>query len=249
MTEFKVGDKVRHTSYGNVEITYGPYTGEYGDARFVVRRENGRESVAVPERMTPLPKFAVGDTVEYEYGEGGKLIAGPFRSNYHETPWWVVETANGAHMAPTENSLTKAEPAREIKVGDRVRVVKDDEWTQTGEFVGRLGRVLEIREDGRSLPFRVKLDDPSGTWDDGAWWCTEVELVDEAPADTETVNGVVYDLGARYRDKEGDVWGLGRFDGMARGTCDDDGNADIDEGSSPLSYIVDRWGPLTRVTT
>ncbi|MFB7823824.1 hypothetical protein [Streptomyces hydrogenans] len=67
----------------------------------------------------------------------------------------------------------------DIKIGDRVRVVKDDPDYQPGNFVGRLGRVMETDSD--SLPYRVELDDPSDTWADGAWWCEKVELVDEAP--------------------------------------------------------------------
>ncbi|MDX2794052.1 transcription termination/antitermination protein NusG [Streptomyces scabiei] len=73
----------------------------------------------------------------------------------------------------------KAEPARRPQVGDRVRVVKDDPYTRTGQFVGRTGTVRELNDDGRTMPYRVRLDDSSGTWDDSSWWCADVELVDE----------------------------------------------------------------------
>ncbi|MFD9442105.1 hypothetical protein [Streptomyces sp. NPDC060001] len=70
-------------------------------------------------------------------------------------------------------------PTPRPKVGDRVRVVADDPYTKTGEFVGRTGVVRTVQPDGRTMPYRVRLDDSSGTWDEGSWWCAKVELVDD----------------------------------------------------------------------
>lgn len=70
-------------------------------------------------------------------------------------------------------------PARAPQIGDKVRILKDDPYTQAGEFVGRTGVLRAVKDGVRTVPYRVRLDDPSGTWDDGSWWVAEVELVDE----------------------------------------------------------------------
>jgi hypothetical protein len=71
------------------------------------------------------------------------------------------------------------------QVGDRVSIVEDDSYSMPGEFIGRTGVLREAKTDGRGMPYRVRLDDPSGTWDEGSWWVKEVELLDEeTPADT-----------------------------------------------------------------
>jgi hypothetical protein len=247
VTDFKVGDKVKHNVRGDAEITYGPYTDTFGRTHSVIRLTSGRELAVPTSSITAAPAFAVGDKVAYDYGGGGTLVAGPFKSEYHGEPIWVVEKSNGTHMTPTENSLRKvdAEPTREIKVGDRVCVVKDDETFKTGKFIGRAGMILEAKSDGRALPFHVRLDDPSDTWNDGAWWCAEVELIDDLPADTYEYDGVVYDLAAQYRDREGDVWRLKRVAGTVRARWD--GTSDPTEDSNSLATVVDTWGPLARV--
>ncbi|MFB7823840.1 phiSA1p31-related protein [Streptomyces hydrogenans] len=240
---FKVGDKVRHESYGDVEITYGPYPGEFSDARFLVRGEDGRERVAVPERMTAIPKFVVGDKVHAAYGSGGTLVSGPFKSAHHEEAIWVVEKADGTHVFPTAGVLTKVEPepARDIKVGDRVRVTDDDCGGR--RFGGRIGTVKTIHRAGTLLPYLVEFGDGRGHHGDpnGRWNCRTVELLDET-ADTYTHDGVTYDLSARYRDRDGDPWQFKRLGDRVTGAC----GAEPEDDSWTLGYIVERYGPLTR---
>ncbi|MFF3140852.1 hypothetical protein ACFVRU_03710 [Streptomyces sp. NPDC057927] len=75
--------------------------------------------------------------------------------------------------------VVEAPKPRNPQVGDRVRIVKDDPYTKTGVFVGRTGVVRDVKDGDRTMPYRVRLDDPSNTWDEESWWCAEVELVDE----------------------------------------------------------------------
>ncbi|MFJ6636605.1 phiSA1p31-related protein [Streptomyces sp. NPDC091376] len=119
MTEFKAGDKVNHRAYGAGEITYGPFRGAFIETAYLTRFGNGRERVVNVEALTAFPAFAVGDEADYfpgavfSYpGTRVRLVAGPFKSEHHDTAIWVVEKANGTHMTPTENALRKVdEPA------------------------------------------------------------------------------------------------------------------------------------------
>jgi hypothetical protein len=60
------------------------------------------------------------------------------------------------------------EAAATVKVGDVVRVVKDDLHIRTGEFVGAVGTVHLIHGGGSTLPYRLAFDDdqdvPYPTW-------------------------------------------------------------------------------------
>jgi hypothetical protein len=251
VTDFKVGDEVSLNTRAGARavVEYGPYGTDKGT--YLVKLLEGDDAgdifPALGYVMKPVPAFAVGDKVAYEYGGGGTLVAGPFKSEYHDEAIWVVEKSNGTHMTPTENSLRKvdAEPTREIKVGDRVRVVNDDRCTKPGEFIGRTGRVLEAKSAGRALPFRVKLDDPSGTWySNGTWWVEEVELVDE-PADTYEYDGVTYNISAKYRDRDGDVWRFERRpNGDVRGTWR---TGEVGDWHSKLEDVATECGPLTKI--
>ncbi|MCQ6554742.1 hypothetical protein NPS70_16275 [Streptomyces sp. C10-9-1] len=85
-------------------------------------------------------------------------------------------TDGGEEDAP-EEQVTPA-----IKVGDRVRVVKDDSRFRTGEFVDKSGILMEA--DGTS--FLIKFGDGTaehGDPDNGTWWVEEVELIESAGAD------------------------------------------------------------------
>jgi hypothetical protein len=65
-----------------------------------------------------------------------------------------------------------------VEVGDRVRVVRNAYSFEGNENVGRVGILKEITpEDAQS--HRVSFSD-----DAYGWWCAEVELVEDEPADT-----------------------------------------------------------------
>lgn len=242
MTEtFKVGDKVIHRSWGAGEIVFGPYN---GDA--LLMKEDGGDVIRHVEAdaMTPRPAFAIGDTVKYEYGDGGKLVAGPFKSGYHDEAIWVVERANGTHITPTENSLTKVPPTDYIRVGDRVRVLVA---AHMPEMAGCMATVREVGTDETFADpaasgvhrFLVRSDDQ------GTFYARDVEKVDEPAADTFAYAGVTYDLSASYRDKDGDTWHFVRFgdvvEGGIYGAPKERGDGDS------LRYVVDEYGPLTRI--
>lgn len=198
--------------------------------------------------MRPVPKFAVGDKVTSTSAAcpgTAELVAGPFVSSFQDSMYWVAERSDGKHATPYEHTLTKVTTERTIKPGDRVRVVRDDPYTRTGQFVGKVGIVGQVWGPDNELPFRVNFDDsqraPYNTWN-----VAEVELVDEAPADTYTHDSVTYDLTACYRDKDGTAWRLARVGGVVRARTAWDGESPTTE-SRTLERVVQLWGPLTRV--
>ncbi|MGW1268151.1 hypothetical protein [Streptomyces sp. NPDC002491] len=87
--------------------------------------------------------------------------------------WWCAEV----------ELVDEPETAPVIKVGDKVRVLKDDDL-RAGEYVGKTGIVADVYP-GERLAYNVQFGDGSGRHgdrDNGYWNVAEVELVDE-PAD------------------------------------------------------------------
>ncbi|MFE5828705.1 phiSA1p31-related protein [Streptomyces sp. NPDC056508] len=233
MTEFKVGDKATHEGFGDVEITYGPYTNAFGSTRFLARRENGCEVAVDPGSMTITPKFAVGDKVTTGRAEF-TVEAGPFQG-YGE--WYAVRQGDGKVVSSAGlGAFTKVEPAREIKVGDRVRILT----------TGARGASVVAGEI-----YTVRYVDPGEVQVDGSghadrWYLDpgDVELLTEPPADTETVDGVVYDLSARYRDRDGDVWHFKRFGDDVRGGI---GRTPTSAGDGDSLRFAHGYGPLIKI--
>ncbi|MCQ6554755.1 phiSA1p31-related protein [Streptomyces sp. C10-9-1] len=254
--KFKVGDKVRVFGTEEGVVTYGPVRSAFNTYElFVVKQDAGERAFKVSD-LESAPEtlvFTVGDTVTLTTRSGAVATVeyGPFDDRDVYVVRLVDEPADPDDVRTFTAMASVMRPAlREIKVGDRVRVIRDDPRTKTGEFVGRTGTVRTVRDvDGtrRSLPYRVKLDDPSGTWDDDSWWVTEVELLDGPAADTVTHNGITYDLSACYRDRDGDMWRLKRVGDVVRARETAAGAAPT-ESSSSLANVVTTWGPLTRVT-
>jgi hypothetical protein len=241
---FQVGDKVTHRSKGDAEVVYGSFEHELLPARpcYLIRLAHGKHTMTDGDRLTLRPSFAIGDEVKYEYGSGGKLVAGPFKWGYHGEVIWVVEKADGTHMTPRANSLTKVTPAdEEIKVGDRVRVLVDDANyadVKAGD-VFTVAELVTYTDDG------LRTTSIPGRRDGWFFSLTNVEKVTES-ANTYTRYGVTYDLAAKYRDKDGDVWRLKVIDGVAYvGDAYDD--YEVTEDCMTLESAAYRWGPLTRV--
>lgn len=247
MTEtFEVGQKVCHTSHGVGVVTYGPYLSTFGDDAYLVRKEGGgvertwfgRHLSAIPE----TPKFTVGDVVTLTTRPGSRATVeyGPFDDRDVYVVKLVDEPADPDEIrtfTAMAHVMTKVEEPAPIKVGDRVMVVKDDPEIRTGEYVGKIGLVTDVGNSiRRELKYRVSL--PDG----GLWWVAEVALVD---GDVYTHDGVTYDLSAKYRDRDGDVWHFARFGDKVVGLIGSKPrNAD---DSDPFTLAV-RYGPLTRVT-
>lgn len=245
MTEtFKVGDEVIITLRGSrATVEYGPF-----DDRdvYVVKLvdqpmdpDDVRTFTALASVMKPASKFAVGDKVTHPDQGSGEVVFGPFVGAY-DPEVFLVAFGDGRTWMITPDRLTPNAP-EPIKVGDRVRVTDDNR--DGTKFGGRIGVVQRL--NGGSLPYYVRFGDGRGFHgaDNGYWNCRAVERVE----DGYEYDGVSYDLTAKYRDREGDIWRFEAVDGTVRGTCDEDGDARVRSYHATLERIVDDWAPLTRV--
>ncbi|MET9480971.1 phiSA1p31-related protein [Streptomyces sp. NPDC006638] len=241
MTEFKVGDKVETPGHGQGVLTYGPYRGRYNNTAFLVKIAGGQEVVYRAGRLTAIPvppAFAIGDKVTVG-GQPGKLAGGPYVSIVSSERFWVVEREDGKHNTSFEYRMTKVADEA-IKVGDRVRVVEDDPGYRTGTYAGKTG-VVAYLTGYETMPYHVRFDDGQGTGAVSSWNCAKVEKIDSA--DTYTHNGVTYELGAVYIDKDGDAWRFADVSGTVRGGGRY-GTPDAD--STSLDEVVRTWGPLRK---
>ncbi|MGW2950751.1 phiSA1p31-related protein [Streptomyces eurythermus] len=247
MTErFEVGQKVKHGTYGREGVvTYGPFKSTFGEDSYLVRKDNGTEATWFGRNMSVVPeppKLTVGDKARGAYsGVVYTVEAGPFDDNGYI--WYATREPSGAVGYNSADDLEPVDEPEPIKVGDRVRVVRA---TWADECRGLTGTVDSIDHDfhldGTPHPYHVALDGrASGVH------ASSVERIDEPAADTYKYNGVVYDLSARYRDKDGDVWRFERRpDGIVRGVWT---NRDIVDYDCKLDEVADDCGPLTRVDT
>lgn len=246
MTEtFEVGQRVRVSGAADGEIIYGPFPSTYGTFTGYVVRIGGTERLQRERDLSAIPeppKFAIGDKVTVSASQpDGSIVAGPFKNRWNagET-LWVVEGTDGLHSMPAERLLTKVvepEPAS-VKVGDRVRVIAA---SYADETHGEVGTALEVdsREEFDDIrhPFYVDLGDGTTVYASAV-----ARMGDE---DTYTHNGVTYDLSAKYRDRDGDVW---RFQRMSDGAVHGRWTAGpIEVHHSTLAEVADECGPLTRV--
>ncbi|MFF3312502.1 phiSA1p31-related protein [Streptomyces sp. NPDC002952] len=240
---YAVGQKVRHAHRGDAEVTYGPFVNPFGQTRYVLRLESGREYYARPDDLAAIPetpKFAVGDVVTLATRAGAKATVeyGPYDGGNVYVVKLVDEPAD-EDVPRTFNAMAHVmQPSAndDIKVGDRVRVLKDDPVLSTGRFVGKVGTVLSVGGSAReALNYRIDFGST-------VWWVADVERVSDV--NTYVHEGVTYDLSAKYTDKDGDVWKFARFGDTVTGAT----IGEIPyEGGTRLSYVVSRWGPLTRV--
>ena len=249
MTEtFEVGQKARHQSRGDVEVTYGPFENVIGGRRYVVRVADGREVMVTPDVLTSIPetpKFTVGDVVSLATRAGAKATVeyGPFDNRDVYVVKLVDEPADADDIrtfTAMAHVMTKA--SAPIKVGDRVRVVKGDD---SPRFVGEVG-VLKQNDERDHLPYLVEFGDGRGYHGDpnGQWWCREVERVEDE--NTVTYSGVTYELGVRYRDRDGDYWSLRRNPELRDEIQAQMAPVDDDEWDHyTLSTLVALYSPLT----
>ncbi|MEV4037696.1 phiSA1p31-related protein [Streptomyces umbrinus] len=242
---FKVGDKVRHDGRGEVEITYGPFRGQFIASGYVAKQGDGVEVFVDADLISAIPeapKFAIGDKVRSSMPRReGKLVAGPFTSHIG-APFWVLEDSDGAHSSPREQVLTKLVEPQPIKVGDRVRVT-DDDGGGTHRFVGVVGTVKELNGETSVLPYLVEFGDGRGRHGElnGRWNCRTVERVTDE-ATTYIYNDITYELGVTYSDNDGDRWTFERHeDEIPMSTA-----GSFSQGSK-LSDVVEDFGPLSRV--
>jgi hypothetical protein len=168
--------------------------------------------------------FKVGDKVTHQTFGLGEIAFGPYRAMFGDDHY-LMAAEDGKHYVTDGGGITLA---AKFKVGDKARSSRGTEYTiEAGPFMGN-GEWYALREDGGRVVSSAGL----GT----------LELVE--PADTITVNGTTYDLTARYRDTDDDIWKFARVDGVVRGTYF---SRPANEFDDTISRIVGSYGPLTRV--
>jgi hypothetical protein len=243
---FEVGQKVRYGRTGDGVVTYGPYKSTFGEDAYLVKREDGIERTWFGRHMSAIPeppRFTVGDVVNLTTRPGAKATVeyGPFDGRDVYVVKLIDEPADDNPRTFTAMASVM-KPLEPVKVGDRVRVVRDSDGYRSGYFVGLVGALKHI-DEADALPYLVEFGDGSGMHGDpesGRWYCAEVERVEDE--NTYTYDGVAYDLTAKYRDKDGDVWEFGarRENGEPRVHCSASGYDD-------LETVLDAYGPLTRI--
>jgi hypothetical protein len=234
---FKVGDKVEILGARKGEVKYGPATSTFGTHTvYIVADETlGHDRAYKASDLTALPTFAVGDKAKMDgEREPVEILAGPYKNRY--ITWYTVKAEVGETTA-AEDNLT-ALPAL-VPVGTRVRVARA---TYAARRVGQVGTVDSNREDAMigypkvAHPYLVSFPDGQDIY------AAEVTPVDES-ADTYTYEGITYDLSAKYRDKDGDVW---EFTGEHHA----DGSPKVyfhGSGYDDLGDVVEAYGPLTKI--
>ncbi|MFF1625599.1 phiSA1p31-related protein [Streptomyces sp. NPDC058272] len=245
---FKAGDKVEHRSFGAGQVVYGPFK-RMGRPDFYLMEQasNGEHRTVEPDALTKAAKFKVGDVAKGRLtGRTLKILAGPYSGRRVDAgEWYVVEYPEGHQGTENVRGLLVPEPAPEVsssiadeslKVGDKARVLKDDPIICTGAYVGKVGTVLKVGGCARK-PLEYRLDFGDGD----VWWVESVERVDDA--DTYTYNGVTYDLSAKYKDTDGDIWKFERIGYEVRGTYT---SRSVEEYDETLAGVVRSYGPLTR---
>ncbi|MFD3952218.1 phiSA1p31-related protein [Streptomyces albidoflavus] len=243
---FKVGDKVRVLAGGRGVITYGPVNSTFDTYKmFVVKQDGDGERAFKASDLATLDRFEIGDRVKVEWADDIRtVVVGPFHAGAGDH-FYVLKDEDGEHDTAYSDALTLAdpEPITNIKVGDRVRVLRA-KWGE--EQHGKVGTVLSTTET-----FCADVDDPHVYLveldDRSTLYAAEAEPVPT----TVIYEGIEYDPTAEYRDNEGDFWKL------VEGQTEEGGNARLHyrgkfsglyaAGTDALSYVVNTYGPLTAI--
>lgn len=165
--------------------------------------------------------FKAGDKVTNDVFGAGEIVYGPY-DGYN----YFFKGEDGNHYTV---SGSRCKPAAKFKVGDKVRSGSVEYTVKGGPFFGPAHEWYAIMNadgvDYQSNASFLRLVEPAG--------------------DTYEHDGVTYDLTARYRDRDGDVWKFERRpDGKVLGTYF---SRSVDEYDDELSEVVSGYGPLTRV--
>lgn len=237
---FKVGDKVTHNNFGEGVITYGPYVSAGTNSPcYMLKSTTDQAERNVSEgNLKPVPAFAVGDKViasRFSFVDLYTILAGPYQDAHGGEDFYVLERPDGKHLTARPGWLKPA-PAPvspTYKPGDRIRVLKDG----ADSARVRKGDVFTVASaDGASVVTTIPVGNRYG------WHFSfgSVEKVTDVPA-THTHAGVTYDLSAKYRDVEGDVWS---FTGNLRHGVPE---MEYHSQRETITYVVNTWGPLKRV--
>jgi hypothetical protein len=201
---FKVGDKVEHNGRRKGVLTYGPFQSvSLSGEAFLLKEEDGRERTVRASFLTALPSFAVGDKIEHRTFGAGAIAFGPFKHSNGPDHYLIVDE-DGTHALSGPDALTVAQTSEPVKVGDKVRVLRDNaEFARVS--AGDVFTVVELTGG------RIAVDAPLRTDGGNRWYFDpeSLEKVDQS-ATTHVYNGITYDLTATYRDRDGDHWKLRR---------------------------------------
>lgn len=238
---FKPGDKVEHRSWGPGEIAFGPFEHTNGPDHYLMKSEGeGRHSLVLAEALTPAAKFKVGDVAKGRVtGRDLKIIGGPY-SRRNGVTWFTVEYPEGHHGDEDARNLLVKNPADEpIKVGDVIRILKDGAFradVKAGD--------LFVVESFTGYNARIRVDGGPGARM-SKWVFRPQDFERVSPDDVAVHDGVAYDVPAKYRDTDGDVWTLARFGDNVRGGL---GHTPTSaQSGDALDYIVRNYGPLRKV--
>ncbi|MEV0444044.1 phiSA1p31-related protein [Streptomyces spectabilis] len=224
MTEFKVGQKVKHDIRGAAEVSYGPYNSLWGGQRYVIRLNSGMETAVSPGTISAIPespKFAVGDKVTLSTRRGAKATVeyGPIDGGDSYLVKLVDKPIDGDPQTFTALAAVMR-PMPAVSVGDRARIVRA---AHMEHMHGRTGTVTSVSESWRSYrddthPYVVRLEEGDSIY------VAELERVDGAvPADEAVKVGDVVRIledGAFHADvKRGDLFVV---QGTFRDTWDDE---------------------------
>ncbi|MEV5319128.1 phiSA1p31-related protein [Streptomyces sp. NPDC052687] len=178
--------------------------------------------------------FEVGQKVRIHGDVEAEVTYGPFRSTYGTYTGYVVRIGEMERLA-REGDLTAIPEAPKFSVGDKVAVHGRPEGTlvagpYTGHFDDVAFWVVEHSNGGHTTPSEGVLS-------------KVVERVTDE--DVYEYGGVIYDLAAKYRDQDGDVWRFERqSNGKIRGTYF---SRDVSQYDDELSFVVAEYGPLTKI--
>jgi len=191
--------------------------------------------------VTETQTFQAGDKVTHRDFGPGEVILGPLKMTFGATAY-AVRTDDGVERSLRGDALKLRAV---FTVGD---IVTYD--SHSAEIVG--GPVVGI-DSGEPL-FLIKFTDGDHA---GKGAARRASQLTATGADTYTHDGVTYDLTARYRDCEGDVYEFSRTERSIPGSadCQDDGSpvGRMTAGWRPgvwnwsLAEVVRKYGPLTRV--
>lgn len=238
MSDFKVGDKVIHRTFGPGVVRFGPYRGTITEEAYLLESTSGihrgvgagamtLDTGAGPELVDVVARaIAESDGNRWEEGfvdrdmyrknaraalavlqERGELAdekdqepGTPARVRDSHGDVWALQpdgtytNTEGPDGSPTDDtrrswafgySLAKIRRCYgpldidsapgPLKVGDRVRVLVDDPNLRTGQFVGKVGTLLEMGGPGPTV-YDVRFDFGQDV-PHSSWWCQSVERI------------------------------------------------------------------------
>ncbi|MFF4478715.1 phiSA1p31-related protein [Streptomyces sp. NPDC001520] len=253
MTEtFKVGDKVQHDDK-TATVAGGPHMGY--SAWYVVEDADGKEYPVGADRLTLAPTDPRREVVARALSDwdrnirpdeachGADAILAALDAMETPHPHYMTGSPDSAESSCLHcgNSGSEVDEPRPLAVGDMVRITRElrPEHSTDGPNTGKVGPIIAIHSE-EDYPYDVDVS--------GYGQCA-VHSVERITGDTETIDGVTYDLNARYRDEDDDAWER-QDDGSWRHVEYASGepvSRPISARVTDLWTLIGKYGPLTRI--